>query len=112
MRVTAPVFACLLVNPALPAQSFIVEWCAGKCGKKGVINDWLNERFGSTGEDQILQCSGLFVDQTSHIILNCVRQLLQYCRLIWTCKNCLKADVSFCWPCQIVYFTNTGPIFF
>jgi hypothetical protein len=38
--------------------------------KRGVINDWLNDRFGSTVDDQIFQCSGLFVEQTSRTNLN------------------------------------------
>jgi hypothetical protein len=38
--------------------------------KRGVINDWLNDRLRSTADDHIFQCSGLFVEQTSHIIFN------------------------------------------
>jgi hypothetical protein len=46
--------------------------------KRGVINDWLNDRFGSTANNQIFQCSGLFVEQTSHISLNGVRPLMPW----------------------------------
>jgi len=61
--------------------------------KRGVINDWLNDRFGSTADNQIFQCSGLFVEQTSHISLNGVRPLMPFSRPTEIYRNKQKAGM-------------------